>query len=171
MVFFRLLEVKGFPLFFTCSCQQVVKHMVVSKKQRNKKLLHCNSISSNFTVFFFNYKNICFWKWLRSLSPSTTFLILCSFHWDGYYPPMYQNSLIIYAPPKKPYAFSSRSVTVLIITMNMLILANWLSGMQDFILSAVSTANSWHPAIQYTVLSMLFWKQACYVQQARMSAW
>lgn len=38
--------------------------------------------------------------------------------------PMYQNSLIIYAPPKKPYAFSSRSVTVLIITMNMLILAN-----------------------------------------------
>lgn len=30
MVFFRLLEVKGFPLFFTRSCQQVVKHVVVS---------------------------------------------------------------------------------------------------------------------------------------------
>lgn len=41
--------------------------------------------------------------------------------------PMYQNSLIIYAPPppkEKPYAFSSQSVTVLIITMNMFILAN-----------------------------------------------
>lgn len=30
MVLFRLLEVKGFPLFFTRSCQQVVKHVVVS---------------------------------------------------------------------------------------------------------------------------------------------
>lgn len=36
MVFFRLLEVKGFPLFITRSCQQVVKHMVVSKREKNK---------------------------------------------------------------------------------------------------------------------------------------
>lgn len=30
MVLFRLFEVEGFPLFFTRSCQQVVKHVVVS---------------------------------------------------------------------------------------------------------------------------------------------
>lgn len=34
MVFFRLLEVKAFPLFVTRSCQQVVKHMVVSKREK-----------------------------------------------------------------------------------------------------------------------------------------
>lgn len=33
MIFFRLLEVKSSPLFFTRSCQQVVKHMVVPKER------------------------------------------------------------------------------------------------------------------------------------------
>ena len=37
MVFFRLLEVEGFPFFFARSCQQVVKHMVVSKSKKNQK--------------------------------------------------------------------------------------------------------------------------------------
>lgn len=41
MVFFRLHEVKGFPLFFTCSCQQVVKYMVVSKNKKITILFHC----------------------------------------------------------------------------------------------------------------------------------
>lgn len=50
--------------------------------------------------------------------------------------PMYQNSLITYGPPPqkktKPYAFSSQSVTVLIIAMNMLIfskLTEWDAGL------------------------------------------
>ena len=37
MIFFRLLEVKGFPLFFTRSCQQVVKHMVVPTIEKRKE--------------------------------------------------------------------------------------------------------------------------------------
>ena len=41
MVFFRLHEVKGFPLFVTCSCQQVVKDMVVSKNKKITILFHC----------------------------------------------------------------------------------------------------------------------------------
>lgn len=38
MVFFRLLEVKGFSLLFTRSCQQVVKHVVVSEKTNVKRI-------------------------------------------------------------------------------------------------------------------------------------
>lgn len=38
MVFFRLLEVKGLSLLFTRSCQQVVKHVVVSEKTKVKRI-------------------------------------------------------------------------------------------------------------------------------------
>lgn len=45
MVFFRLQEVKGCPFFFTRSCQQVVKHVVVSKKtDKNEKKEHFLSL-------------------------------------------------------------------------------------------------------------------------------
>lgn len=37
MVFFWLLEVKGCPFFFTRSSEQVVKHVVVSKKKKQVK--------------------------------------------------------------------------------------------------------------------------------------
>lgn len=38
MVFFRLLEVKGFSLLFTRPCQQVVKHVVVPEKTNVKRI-------------------------------------------------------------------------------------------------------------------------------------
>lgn len=58
MVFFRLLEVKGFPLLFTRSCQQVVKHVVVSEEtnvQVSQKLsLSIKTRSFHFSAFYFS---------------------------------------------------------------------------------------------------------------------
>lgn len=101
-------------------------------------------------------------------------LMFCPLRWILF--PMYQIRLIIYWKNKnknkknpQTYAFSSQSVTVLIIAMNMLIfskLTEWDAG-----LYFECSEHSKLLTPSNTVLCMLFWKQACYVQHARMSAW